>query len=124
MLCLPSSLNELLLLFARCFSRSTYQTFRALVGGQISQAGLRTVTGMLVGACLSGAWHHRRCHRFFSHVRWSADGLGLRLAVLIAARFSEPGATILVAVDDTLLHRLGRKIHEARYRNHAIPQAA
>ncbi len=111
MLCLPSSLNELLLLFAPCFSRPTYQTFRALVGGQISQTGLRTVTGMLVGARLSGAWHHCRCHRFFSHARWSADELGLRLAVLIAARFSEPGVAILVAVDDTLLHRLGRKIH-------------
>jgi hypothetical protein len=111
MLCLPSSLNELLLLFAPCFSRPTYQTFRALVGGQISQTGLRTVTGMLIGARLSEAWHHCRCHRFFSHARWSADELGLRLAVLIAARFSEPGAAILVAVDDTLLHRLGRKIH-------------
>ncbi|MGO9901346.1 MAG: transposase [Solirubrobacteraceae bacterium] len=111
MLCLPSSLNELLLLFAPCFSQPTYQTFRAMVAGQISQTGLRTVTGMLVGARLSAAWHHCRCHRFFSHARWSADELGLRLAVLIAGRFSEPGVAILVAVDDTLLHRLGRKIH-------------
>ena len=37
MLCLPSSLNELLLLFAPCFTTPTFQTFRALVVGQISQ---------------------------------------------------------------------------------------
>ena len=111
MLCLPVSLEELLLLFAGCFSRPTYRTFCALVVGQISQTGLRTVTGMLVGARLSGVWHHCRAHRFFSHARWSPDELGLRLAVLIAARLTEPGAAILVAVDDTLLHRLGRKIH-------------
>jgi len=111
MLCLPVSLQELLLLFAPCFSRPTYRTFCALVVGQISQTGLRTVTGMLVGARLSGVWHHARAHRFFSHARWSADELGLRLAVLIAATLTEPGAGILVAVDDTLLHRLGRKIH-------------
>ncbi len=111
MLCLPSSLNELLLLFAPCFSRPSYQTFRAMVGGQISQTGLRTVTGMLVGARLSGVWHHTRAHRFFSHARWSVEELGLRIAVLIVERLTEPGAPVLVAVDDTLLHRVGRKIH-------------
>ncbi|MHB8659642.1 MAG: hypothetical protein ACYC91_17170 [Solirubrobacteraceae bacterium] len=39
------------------------------------------------------------------------DELGLRLAALIVERFLEPGAPVLVAVDDTLLHRLGREIH-------------
>jgi hypothetical protein len=29
---------------------------------------------------------------------------------LIVEHFTEPGAEVLVAVDDTLLHRLGRKI--------------
>lgn len=111
MLCVPSSLNELLLLFAPCFTRPTFETFRALVIGQISQTRLRCVTGMLVGARLSGVWHHCRAHRFFSHARWSADELGLRLAGLIVERFCEPGAPVLVAVDDTLLHRLGRKVH-------------
>ena len=66
MLCVPSSLDELLLLFAPCFSRPTFQTFRALVVGQISQTSLRTVCGMLVGSRLSGVWHHARAHRFFS----------------------------------------------------------
>src|SRR5450755_64268 len=111
MLCVPVSLDELLLLFAGCFSRPTFRTFRALVVGQISQTGLRTVTGMLIGARLSRVWHHARAHRFFSHARWSVDELGLRLAELIVERLCEPGAAVLVAVDDTLLHRLGRKIH-------------
>jgi hypothetical protein len=111
MLCLPSSLNELLLLLAPCFTRPSFQTFRALVAGQISQTGLRTVTGMLVGARLSGVWHHCRAHRFFSHARWDPDELGLRLAVLICERLLASGAPVLVAVDDTLAHRLGRKIH-------------
>jgi hypothetical protein len=111
MLCLPCSLNELLLLCAPCFTKPTFQTFRAMVVGQISQTRLRCVTGMLVGARLSGVWHHARAHRFFSTARWSVDKLGLRLAVLIVERFCDPGAAVLVAVDDTLLHRLGRKIH-------------
>jgi DDE superfamily endonuclease len=119
MLCLPSSLEELLLLLAPCFTRPTFRTFRALVAGQISQTGLRTVTGMFTGARLSGVWHHARAHRFFSHARWSADELGLRLAALIAERFCEPGAPLAVAVDDTLLKRLGRKIHATFYHHDA-----
>jgi len=111
MLCVPSSLNELLLLFAPCFSRPTFRTFCALVVGQISQTRLRCVTGMLVGARLSGVWHHARAHRFFANARWCSDELGLRLAVLIVERFCDPDAPVLVAIDDTLLHRLGRKIH-------------
>jgi hypothetical protein len=64
---------------------------------------------MLVGARLSGVWHHARAHRFFSHARWSVDQLGLRIAVLIVERLTEPGAPVLVAVDDTLLHRPRRR---------------
>src|SRR5262245_60381802 len=82
----PGSLDELLSLFEGCFTQPTFQTFRVLVCGQISQIGLHTVTGMLVGARLSAVWHHCRAHRFFSRRRWSADELGLRLAKLIAER--------------------------------------
>jgi len=111
MLCLPSSLEGLLVLLAPCFTRPTFRTFRALVVGQISQTGLRTVTGMLVGARLSGVWHHARAHRFFSNARWSPDKLGLRLLDVIVERLVEPGAPLVLPVDDTLLHRLGRKVH-------------
>lgn len=107
----PASLDGLLSLLRPCFSQPTFGTFRALVVGQLSQTGLRTVTGMLVGARLSALWHHCRAHRFFSQARWSVDELGLRIAELIAGRLCEPGAPLLVAIDDTLLHRLGRKVH-------------
>jgi hypothetical protein len=66
---------------------------------------------MLVAARLSGVWHRARAHRFFSHARWSVDELGLRIAVLIIERLIEPGAPVLAAVDDALLHRRERKIH-------------
>lgn len=107
----PASLDGLLSLFRSCFSQPTFQTFRALLVGQVCQSGLRTVTGMLVGARLSGVWHHARAHRFFSHARWQVDELGMRTAELIAQRLCAPGAPLLVAIDDTLLHRLGRKVH-------------
>ena len=55
----------------------------------------------------------------FSHARWSVDEFGLRLAALVVERFCEPGAAVLVAVDDTLMHRLGRKIHACYWHHDA-----
>ena len=115
----PASLDGLLSLLGPCFSQPSFQTFRALVVGQISQTGLRTVTGMLVGAGLSGVWDHCRAHRFFSRARWSVDELGLRMAELIAGRLCEPGAPLLVAIDDTLMHRQGRKVHASFWHHDA-----
>ncbi|MGH2844154.1 MAG: IS701 family transposase, partial [Solirubrobacteraceae bacterium] len=111
MLCVPSSLNELLLLFAPCFTQPTFETFTALVVGQVSQTRLRCVTGMLIGARLSGVWHHARCHRFFSQARWCPDELGLRVAELVVSRLLAPGRPLVVPIDDTLTKRRGRKIH-------------
>ncbi len=59
---------------------------------------------------LSGVWDHCRAHRFFSHARWQPDELGLRLAVLIVKRLGGAGAPVLVAIDDALLQRWGRRV--------------
>ena len=110
MLCVPSSLDELLFLFASCFTKPTLQTFRALVVGQLSQTQLRCVTGMLIGARLSGVWHHARAHRFFSSARWCVDELGVRVAEVIVQRLVSAGQPLVVPIDDTLLKRRGRKV--------------
>ncbi|HVC08289.1 MAG TPA: transposase [Solirubrobacterales bacterium] len=110
MLSLPSSLNELLLLFAPCFSRPTYRTFCALVVGQISQTRLRCVTGMLIGCRLSGVWHHARAHRFFSSARWCVDELGLAVAQLIVEALLGSDQPLVVPIDDTLAKRRGRRV--------------
>lgn len=115
----PVSLDGLLSLLAPCFTQPTFQTFRALLVGQVSQVGRRTVCGMLVGARLSGVWEHSRAHRFFSRARWQPDQLGLTLAALIVQRFLEPDAAVTVAVDDTLLHRWGRKVYGCFYHHDA-----
>ena len=115
----PVSLDGLLSLLAPCFTQPSFQTFRALLIGQVSQTGPRTVCGMLVGARLSDVWEHSRAHRFFSRARWSPDELGLRIATVIAERLLDPGAPILVAIDDTLLQRWGRKVYGCFYHHDA-----
>jgi DDE superfamily endonuclease len=115
----PPSLDGLLSLFASCFTQPSFHTFRALLVGQVSQTGVRTVCGMLVGARLSTVWEHSRAHRFFSHARWSTDELGLRIVTLIVARLTDPGAPLTVAIDDTLLQRWGRRVYGCFYHHDA-----
>ena len=66
---------------------------------------------MLVGARLAGRWHHTRAHRFFSAACWSADQLGLTVLELIVTRLVDPLAPLLLAVDDSLFKRRGRRIY-------------
>ncbi len=106
----PGSLAELVSLFAGCFTQPTFRTFRALLVGFIARVGEHTITGCLVAGGVAGGWHHSRGHRFFSRARWSPDKLGLVLLDLVVARLIDPGAPLLIAIDDTLLRRSGRRV--------------
>ncbi len=112
---LPCSLADLLIVFRPCFTAPTFATFRAMVSGFLAQPGLRTVTGMLVGAGLAGRRHHDLAYRFFASAHWSADQLGLILLDLICATLVPAGAPVVLGVDDTLWHRTGPKLHGAAW---------
>jgi DDE superfamily endonuclease len=110
---LPASLL-LVLQFARpCFTRHSFETFCHLAAGMVAQTGRRTVTGMLTGAVLARVWPHRRAHAFFSEASWDVDQLGLRLARAVVDALVPADAPVLLVVDDTLLHRVGRKVFGA-----------
>jgi DDE superfamily endonuclease len=111
---LPDTLRMLLAAFAPCFTVRTFATFQALAVGFLAQPGVRTVTGMLTAAGLAGRRHHDVAYRFFATARWSTDQVGLVVATLIVT-ILPAGAPLLVAVDDTLLRRAGRKLHGAAW---------
>ncbi len=110
-LTLPSSLLALLAWFEPLFTAPSSRTFCALATGFLAQLGRRTVCGMLTGAGLSRLWSHHRAHRFFSCARWSAEALGLAVAKLVVTVLVPAGEPVLVAVDDTLFRRTGKKVH-------------
>jgi DDE superfamily endonuclease len=112
---LPDTLTTLLAVFASCFTQPTFGTFQALVAGFLAQPGRRTVTGMLVGAGLAGRRHHDLAYRFFASARWSADQLGLVLLDLITHTLLPAGDPVVLAADDTLWRRTGRKLHGAAW---------
>jgi hypothetical protein len=111
----PASLSALLVVLRPCFTAPSFRTFAALVAGMVAQPGRRTVTGMLIGAGLAGVWHHSRAHWFFARARWRAEEVGLALLGLVVARLLPAGAPILIAVDDSLFRRSGRRVHAAAW---------
>ena len=114
---IPPSLAGVLDIFGACFTKPTFDTFTGLVTGLIGQTRRRTVCGMLLGAGLEHSWHHSRAHRFFAKARWSADGVGLALAVLIVDLLVPPGTAITLAIDDTLFKRSGKKVFGALWQH-------
>jgi hypothetical protein len=114
-LLLPGSLAGLLGAFAPLFTAPSFRTFCGLACGFLAQSGKRTVCGMLAGAALTRAWGHDRAHRFFSRARRSPDELGLTAAKLVAGLLVPAGEPVMVAIDDTLFRRRGKKVWAASW---------
>ena len=111
----PASLASLLAVFGSLFTAPSFRTFCGLACGFLSQAGKRTVCGMLAGAGLSRIWPHDRAHRFLARARWDPGELGLAVARLVVAVLVPAGQPVVVAIDDTLFRRRGKKVWAASW---------
>lgn len=109
---LPESWAAVLQVFAPVFvRRGTFRMFTVLATGMVAQTGRRSVVGMLAGAGMARRLSFHAACRFFSSAVWDVDRLGLAAAGFIVDRLLGPDAPIVVAIDDTLFRRWGRKIH-------------
>ena len=110
---LPASLAGLLAVFGPLFTAPSLRTFSGMACGFLAQTGKRTVCGMLTGAGLSRLWPHDRAHSFFPRARWNPDDLGLTAAKLAVSLLVPDGEPVVVAIDDTLFRRRGKKVWAA-----------
>jgi len=113
---LPASFAALLGALRSCFTARSFRTFCGLAAGLAVQVRRRTVVGMLLGG-LARAWPHDRAHYFFARARWEVGELGLAAARLVVLLLVPPGAPLLVAVDDSLFRRCGRRVHGAGWQH-------
>jgi hypothetical protein len=95
-----------------CFTKPTFQTFCIVAAGWLLGQGRRTVTHVL----LAGDGLSRKTfscyHRFFSQARWSVDEIG-RVLLRLVLTFIPKDAPVVVAVDDTLNRKTGKRIWAA-----------
>jgi hypothetical protein len=116
-LTLPASLAGLLAVLRPVFTGPSFATFCGLVAGLAGQVRRRTVCGMLAGAGLGWCWPHDRAHYFFARARWDLDELGLAVARLAVMLLVPGGEPVVVAVDDSVFRRSGRKVHGAAWQH-------
>jgi hypothetical protein len=107
---LVPSFLELLQPLAAVMTAPSFTSLVTVLTGWVF-ARRRTVTGMLLAAGAVGSKHHSAFHRFFAAAQWSLDELGLAVFALIQP-WLESGV-ILLALDDTLARKCGKKVFGA-----------
>src|SRR5215218_2062849 len=95
--------------FAAALGEATWRRAIVLVAGALLAPGRRTVASALRAAGLGHAPGFANYHRVLSEARWSGLALARRLLLLLAAAFA-PHGPVVVALDDTLERRWGRRI--------------
>jgi hypothetical protein len=95
--------------FAAALGEATWRRALVLVAGALLAPGRRTVASALRAAGLGHAPGFAGYHRVLSHARWSGLALAERLLALLLAAFA-PDGPVVVALDDTLERRWGRRI--------------
>jgi hypothetical protein len=78
---------------------------------------VRTDVLELQAGGVAGVWHHSRAYWFLGRARWDLDRVGMVLARLVVAGLVPAGAAVLVAVDDTLFRRCGRRVAGAAWQH-------
>ena len=101
-----SSFSDLLNSFNSLMTVPSFQSFIVIATGWILTPERRTVTGMIQSAGAVGTKDHSAFHRFFSSARWSREEVS-RVLLTILLRLVPPGATVFLAIDDTLCRKRG-----------------
>ncbi len=106
---LPEVILSLLANFAHIFTKSTWKYAQSLLMGALLCTGKRTVSSALRAMGLAHERRFERYHRVLSKAKW--DGIGLAKILLgLLVMFLPKDAPILVAMDETIERRNGRKI--------------
>jgi hypothetical protein len=95
--------------FAAALGQPTWRRVLVLVAGALLAPGRRTVASALRAAGLGHAPGFANYHRVLSEARWSGLAVARRLLLLLVTAFA-PRGTVVVALDDTLERRWGRRI--------------
>ena len=107
---LVPSFATLLQAFGDLFTAPTFGNFVTLLTGWLC-AERRCVTGLIEAAGAVGRKHFSVYHRFFASARWSLDEVGYTVLRLALPWVGD--GQVLLALDDTLARKHGRRMYGA-----------
>jgi DDE superfamily endonuclease len=96
--------------FQCVFTQPSFLVFVAMVTGWCLSHRHRFITELIQSSGSTHNGHHSRYHRFFSHARWSFDGLCLVLTSMLLL-ILVPTGLVEVAIDDTLCRKRGLAVY-------------
>jgi hypothetical protein len=109
---LTSTMEASIRQFSSCFTKPSFQTFCVIVTGWLLGQGRRVVTRVLLAGDGLKIKTFSCYHRFFSQARWTVDALG-RVTLNLILTFIPEDVPMVVAVDDTLNRKTGKRIWAA-----------
>jgi hypothetical protein len=110
MLTVPTEIMLILHHFTPVFSERIWDWAQVLVVGAILTPHKRTVTSVLRIMGLSGERQFQNYHRVLNRARWSGLEASQILLGLLVKVFVLPGSPLIIAADETLERRRGKKI--------------
>jgi hypothetical protein len=96
---------------AAVFTSPSHSLFCDLLSAWVTATGRRTITSMVAVMDPAVRSAHDAYHRLIRAGAWSMDGLWAALVVAVLAHLG--AGPLVLLVDDTLLHRPGRKVEGA-----------
>lgn len=109
MLTLPDTIIAFLSVFASEFTQPTWQNIKILLTGAIVCRGPRRITGILRVMGLADIINFSKYHRVLSRAKWNSVNLS-RILFGLLIKLLPSDFPILIAVDETLERRKGKKI--------------
>jgi hypothetical protein len=100
---------QLMQSFAVAFTRPTFDHVLTLMSGTVLASGRRTVTSALRAVGLMDERHHTTYHRVLNRAVWSPLQLSRILLGMIMDAFVTADQPLIIALDDTLERRFGRR---------------
>jgi len=115
-----STLEGLLLSLVPVFTSPSADLFRALVVGWLLCPGRRTVSALIPFADPDLLHAHDAFHRFFRAAVWTVAHLFRLWATLLVNTLAPNDPELVLATDDTVHKKTGRKVDGAKWQRDAV----
>ena len=110
---LPAVLLNLIVVFQPLFTKPTWENTKVLLLGVLLARGKRTVTACLRVVGMGDEEHFQNYHRVLNRAKWNAlDGARILLGLIILVFALASQEVIVLAADDTIERRRGKKIKQ------------
>lgn len=107
---LPPDIMAVIAPFAQAFSERIWDWVQVLLAGAILAPGKRTVTSVLHVMGLSAEQQYQNYHRVLNRARWSGLQVSRILFEMLMTTFAGKDEAIVLAADETLERRWGKRI--------------